>query len=168
LFPPDASPRVRQPVRFPPPPDGPAFFLVVALEPLAAASETLAEKALNPNAAAEVIRLDPTWTVEKYLSDAGGMPESAATLFIDAAEKSGVLTCVSADKLPSIPNLIRIKACDEERTRQVAGWSRTVGSRQQPRSCYLLPRAEMGCAELSPKVVGFLRLDSLSGQGVLP
>ena len=72
-------------------------------------------------AAAEVIRLDPNWAVEKYASDGGGYPEDAATLFIDAARKAGVPACVPVDKLSSLPNLIRIKACDEARTHQAAG-----------------------------------------------
>ena len=72
-------------------------------------------------AAAEVVRLDPNWSVEKYLSDGGGYPDDAATLFVDAARKAGVTACVPADKLSSIPNLIAVKACVEERTHQAAG-----------------------------------------------
>jgi hypothetical protein len=72
-------------------------------------------------AAAQVVRLDPNWSVEKYLSDVGGYPDDAATLFVEGARKAGVAACVPADKLSSIPNLIHIKACDEERTHQAAG-----------------------------------------------
>ncbi len=60
-------------------------------------------------AAAQVVRLDPNWSVEKYLSDGGGYPDDAATLFIDAARKAGVTTCVPADKISSMPSLIHIK-----------------------------------------------------------
>ncbi|HKB22333.1 MAG TPA: hypothetical protein VKC99_06045, partial [Methyloceanibacter sp.] len=61
------------------------------------------------------------WSVEKYLSDSGGYPNDATKLFVDAARKAGVTACVPADKLSSMPNLIHIKACDEERTHQATG-----------------------------------------------
>jgi hypothetical protein len=66
-------------------------------------------------AAANVARLDPNWSVEKYTSDSGGYPDDAATLFVEGARKAGATACVPADKLSSMPNLIHIKACDEER-----------------------------------------------------
>jgi hypothetical protein len=40
-------------------------------------------------AIAQVVHLDPNWSVEKYLSDSGGYPDDAATLFVDAARKTG-------------------------------------------------------------------------------
>ena len=67
-------------------------------------------------AAAEVARLDPNWSVERYISDEGGYPENMAILFVEAAAKAGVSACVPADRLASAPNLIRIKKCDEDRT----------------------------------------------------
>ena len=67
-------------------------------------------------AAAQVVRLDPNWSVEKSLSDGGGYPDDAAMLFIEGARKAGIAACAPADKLSSMPNLIHIKACDEERT----------------------------------------------------
>ncbi len=78
---------------------------------LAAASAMVGDVAGAKVAAAQVVRLDPNWSVEKYLSDGGGYPDDAATLFIDAARKAGVATCVPADKISSMPNLIHIKAC---------------------------------------------------------
>jgi hypothetical protein len=72
-------------------------------------------------AATQVARLDPNWSVEKYLSDSGGYPDYATLLFVEGARKAGVSACVPADKLSSIPNLIHVKACDEERTHQAAG-----------------------------------------------
>jgi TolB-like protein/Tfp pilus assembly protein PilF len=88
---------------------------------LAAASAMAGDMAGAKVAAAQVVRLDPNWSVEKYLSDGGGYPDDAAMLFIEAARKAGVAACVPADKLSSMPNLIHIKACDEERTHQAAG-----------------------------------------------
>ena len=88
---------------------------------LAAASAMAGDMAGAKVAAAQVVRLDPNWSVEKYLSDGGGYPDDAAMLFIETARKAGVAACVPADKLSSMPNLIHIKACDEERTHQAAG-----------------------------------------------
>jgi TolB-like protein/Tfp pilus assembly protein PilF len=88
---------------------------------LAAASAMAGDMAGAKAAAAQVARLDPNWSVEKYLSDSGGYPDYAALLFVEGARKAGVSACVPADKLSSIPNLIHVKACDEERTHQAAG-----------------------------------------------
>jgi len=83
---------------------------------LAAASAMTDDMVGAKAAAEEVVRLDPNWSVEKYMSDGGGYPDDAAMLFIDGARKAGVAACVPADKLSSMPNFIHIKACDEERT----------------------------------------------------
>jgi len=40
---------------------------------------------------------------------------------VDGARKAGVPACVPAGKLKSMPDLIRVKACDEARSRQAAG-----------------------------------------------
>ena len=48
-------------------------------------------------------------------------PDDGATMFVEAARKAGVRACVPAEKLASLPNLIRIKACDEARAQQAAG-----------------------------------------------
>ena len=42
-------------------------------------------------AATQVARLDPNWSVEKYLSDSGGYPDYAALLFFEGARKAGVM-----------------------------------------------------------------------------
>ena len=81
---------------------------------LAAASAMADDMARAKAAAAEVVRLDPNWSVEKYLSDGGGYPDDAAVLFVEAARKAGVTVCVPADEVSSLPNLIHIKTCDEE------------------------------------------------------
>jgi hypothetical protein len=71
--------------------------------------------------AADVVRRDPDWTVEKYLSDGGGYPEDVAILFIEGARKAGVAACVPVQKIPGMPDLVRLKTCDKERVRQAAG-----------------------------------------------
>ena len=68
-------------------------------------------------AAANVKKLDPTWIAERYLSDAGGFAEKEAELFVDGARKAGLPDCVPADKLKDMPNLIRVKSCDEQRAK---------------------------------------------------
>ena len=88
---------------------------------LAAASAMAGDMAGAKVAAAQVVRLDPNWSVEKYLSDGGGDADDAAKLFIETARKAGVAACVPVDKLSSMPDLIHLKACDEERTHQAAG-----------------------------------------------
>jgi TolB-like protein len=88
---------------------------------LAAASAMTGDMKGAKVAAADVVRLDPNWSVEKYVSDAGGYPDDATMLFVEAARKTGVPACVPADKVSSLPDLIHIKTCDEERTHQAAG-----------------------------------------------
>jgi tetratricopeptide (TPR) repeat protein len=88
---------------------------------LAAANAMTGDMEEAKAAAAKVARLDPNWSVEKYLSDGGGYPDDAAMLFVEGARKAGVLACVPAGKLASLPNLIHIKACDQERVHQAAG-----------------------------------------------
>jgi tetratricopeptide (TPR) repeat protein len=68
-------------------------------------------------AAANVKKLDPTWIAERYLSDSGGFAEKEAQLFVNGARKAGLPDCVPADKLKDMPNLIRVKSCDEQRAK---------------------------------------------------
>jgi tetratricopeptide (TPR) repeat protein len=69
------------------------------------------------NAAANVKKLDPTWIAERYLSDSGGFAEKEAELFVYGAQKAGLPDCVAADKLKDMPNLIRVKSCDQQRAK---------------------------------------------------
>jgi TolB-like protein/class 3 adenylate cyclase len=68
-------------------------------------------------AAANVKRLDPTWIAERYLSDSGGFAEKEAELFVNGARKAGLPDCVPTDKVKDMPNLIRVKSCDEQRAK---------------------------------------------------
>jgi TolB-like protein/class 3 adenylate cyclase/tetratricopeptide (TPR) repeat protein len=72
-------------------------------------------------AATEAAKLDPKWIAEQYLSDTGGVEEREANLFVEGARKAGLAACVSATELKSIPNLIRVKSCDEERVKAASG-----------------------------------------------
>ncbi len=66
-------------------------------------------------AAANVRKLDPAWNAERYLSEGGGYAEKEAELFVNGARKAGLPDCVPAEKLKDIPNLIRVKSCDQRR-----------------------------------------------------
>ncbi|HEX2843478.1 hypothetical protein [Hyphomicrobium sp.] len=69
-------------------------------------------------AAAKVKTLDPSWTAERYLSEAGGYADREAELFIGGARKAGLQSCVPAGQLSSAPNLVRVKSCDLQRGTQ--------------------------------------------------
>ena len=71
-------------------------------------------------AAANVKKLDPEWIAERYLSEGGGYAEKEAEFFVDGARKAGLPACVPADKLKDMPNLIRVKSCDQQRAK-IAG-----------------------------------------------
>jgi TolB-like protein/DNA-binding SARP family transcriptional activator len=66
-------------------------------------------------AAANVMKLDPGWNAERYLSEAGGYADKEAELFVDGARKAGLPDCVPGDKLKEVPNLIHVKSCDQQR-----------------------------------------------------
>ena len=87
---------------------------------LAMANAYLGRTGAAEAAAANVIKLDPTWIAERYLSEAGGYAEKEAELFVNGARKAGVPDCVHADKLTEMPNLIRVKSCDQQRAK-IAG-----------------------------------------------
>jgi tetratricopeptide (TPR) repeat protein len=65
-------------------------------------------------AAANVMKLDPTWIAERYLIEAGGYADKEAELFVDGARKAGLPACVPADKLKDMPNLWRAKSRDQQ------------------------------------------------------
>jgi TolB-like protein len=84
---------------------------------LAMANAYLGRTGAAETAAANVKKLDPTWTAERYLSEAGGYAEKEAELFVSGARKAGLSDCLSADKLKAMPNLIRVRSCDQQRPR---------------------------------------------------
>ena len=84
---------------------------------LAMANAYLGRTGAAEAAAANVIKLDPTWIAERYLSEAGGYAEKEAELFVNGARRAGVPDCVPADKLAEMLNLIRVKSCDQQRAK---------------------------------------------------
>ncbi|MGQ0671682.1 MAG: tetratricopeptide repeat protein [Hyphomicrobium sp.] len=67
-------------------------------------------------AAASAKSMNPSWTAERYLSEAGGFSEREGELLVDGARMAGLTACVPADEVGDVPNLIRVKSCDEQRT----------------------------------------------------
>ncbi len=70
--------------------------------------------------AANVMKLDPAWNAERYLGESGGYAEVEGELFVDGARKAGLPDCVPSDKIKDMPNLIRVKSCDQKRAK-IAG-----------------------------------------------
>jgi TolB-like protein len=66
-------------------------------------------------AAANVKKLDPSWIAERHTNNGGGGAEKQAELFVDGARRAGLPACVPADRLRDMPNLIRVKFCDQQR-----------------------------------------------------
>jgi TolB-like protein len=66
-------------------------------------------------AAANVMRIDPAWTAERYLSEGGGYAEMEAERFVDGARKAGLPACIRAETLKNVPSLIHVKSCDQQR-----------------------------------------------------
>jgi hypothetical protein len=54
------------------------------------------------------------------LFEEGCGAEKQAELFVDGARKAGLPACVPADKLKNMPNLSRVKSCDQQRAK-IAG-----------------------------------------------
>jgi tetratricopeptide (TPR) repeat protein len=86
---------------------------------LAAASAMMGDMAGAKVAAANVARLDPNWSVEKYTSGSGGYPDDAATLFVRAPGKPDPLRVCR--QTSSRQCQISFISCDEERAHQAAG-----------------------------------------------
>lgn len=66
-------------------------------------------------AAAQVLKLDAGWNAERFLGERGGYPERQAEIFVEGARKAGLPACISADALKDMPNMVRVKSCDEQR-----------------------------------------------------
>lgn len=68
-------------------------------------------------AAASVMRSDPTWIAERYLSEGGGYPEKEAELFVDSARRAGLPDCIRSNLIEDNPNIVRVKSCDLQRAK---------------------------------------------------
>ena len=90
---------------------------------LAMAYAYLGRTADAETAAANVKKLDPNWSAERYLIETGlptgSASEKWAEVFVNGARMAGLSDCVPADKLKDMPNLIRVKSCDQQRAKRV-------------------------------------------------
>jgi hypothetical protein len=67
--------------------------------------------------AVNVKNLEPTSIAERHLNNSGGGAEKQAELFVDGARKAGLPASVPADKIKDMPNLSRVKSCDQQRAK---------------------------------------------------
>ncbi len=93
---------------------------------LAAANAVLNNLTAAKAAAAQVVHIDPEWTVEMYLSGNGGMPDDVGRLLTEAAEKAGVAACIPSARLAVTAGVITAKWCDEKRAAQRAAAQQTI------------------------------------------
>jgi TolB-like protein/class 3 adenylate cyclase len=68
-----------------------------------------------------VLKEDPEWTAEKFLTKWGIYGEYETELFAEGARKAGLRACATAAELKGNPNTIRVKSCDEERAKAASG-----------------------------------------------
>src|SRR5262245_23630000 len=91
---------------------------------LAAASAMAGDMAGAKAAATQVARLDPDWSVEKYLSDSGGYPDYAALLFVEGARKAeSVRVCQRISSRQSQTLFMSRRATRRELTKPLASVS---------------------------------------------
>jgi tetratricopeptide (TPR) repeat protein len=69
----------------------------------------------------EVLKQDPEWTAEKFLTKWWINGEHETQLIAEGARKAGLRVCATAAELNDNPNMIRVKSCDEERARSASG-----------------------------------------------
>ncbi|MBZ9711257.1 adenylate/guanylate cyclase domain-containing protein [Mesorhizobium sp. ESP7-2] len=73
-------------------------------------------------AAAEVLKNDPGWTAEKFLTFLGGFAmERETELLAEGARKAGLAACATAAELKDNPNMIHVKSCNGERAKAASG-----------------------------------------------
>jgi TolB-like protein/class 3 adenylate cyclase len=73
-------------------------------------------------AAAEVLKDDPGWTAEKFLTFLGGFAmERETELLAEGARKAGLQACATEAELKDNPNMIHVKSCDAERAKAASG-----------------------------------------------
>jgi len=69
------------------------------------------------SASLNVLRLDPDWTAEGWISAQGGFArDKESDLFAVGAQRAGLPMCVTDTKLKQQPDIVRLKICDEQRT----------------------------------------------------
>jgi TolB-like protein/class 3 adenylate cyclase len=69
----------------------------------------------------EVLKQDPGWTAEKFLTKWWIHGEHETELVAEGARKAGLRACATAAELKDNPNMIHVKSCDEERAKSASG-----------------------------------------------
>jgi TolB-like protein/class 3 adenylate cyclase len=69
----------------------------------------------------EVLKQDPEWTAEKFLTKWWINGEHETELIAEGARKAGLRACATAAELKDIPNMIHVKSCDNERAKGATG-----------------------------------------------
>jgi tetratricopeptide (TPR) repeat protein len=70
------------------------------------------------SAAAELLRLDPDWSVERYLSEIGGFArDEEINLMVEGAGKSGIPVCAASHYVTAHPELKPLGICTQERAK---------------------------------------------------
>ena len=72
-------------------------------------------------AVAVVLKDDPDWTAEKFLTKWGVKGEHETELVAEGARKEGLRACASLAELDGNPDLIHVKSCDAERAKAASG-----------------------------------------------
>jgi TolB-like protein len=72
-------------------------------------------------AVAVVLKEDPEWTAERFLTKWGVDGEHETELVAEGARKSGLRACATAAELKGNLNTIRVKSCDQERAKAASG-----------------------------------------------
>jgi TolB-like protein/class 3 adenylate cyclase len=72
-------------------------------------------------AVAVVLKEDPEWTAERFLTKWGVDGEHETELLAEGARKAGLRACATAAELKGNLNTIRVKSCDQERAKAASG-----------------------------------------------
>ena len=84
---------------------------------IAIAEAYLGDSAAAKSASSNVLRLDPDWSAEGWISAQGGFArDKESNLFAEGAQKAGLPMCVTEIRVRQQPNMLRLKSCDEQRT----------------------------------------------------
>ena len=71
--------------------------------------------------AAEVLKQDPGWTAEKFITKWSVANGHYSELVAEGARKAGLRACATAAELKDNPNMIHVKSCDAERAKSASG-----------------------------------------------
>ncbi|WP_214476084.1 adenylate/guanylate cyclase domain-containing protein [Mesorhizobium sp. dw_380] len=71
--------------------------------------------------AEEVLKEDPGWTAENFLTKWSVGGEHETELVAEGARKAGLRACATAAELQDNPKMIHVKSCDDERAKGASG-----------------------------------------------